>query len=74
MNGKMQLPISSLNECHSEEYEFNFDTVFSYFLTNAELEKSKIVSTNPEVRALLNIPALYEEKQKQEDEEMDFEE
>jgi hypothetical protein len=57
----MQLPISSLNEKHREEYEFGLDPVFSYYLNQDELYQIKIVSVSPEVIALLDIPALYEE-------------
>jgi len=58
----MQLPISSLNEAHREEYEFNLDPVFTYYLEQEELDEIKIVSDNPAVRALLNIPALFDEE------------
>jgi len=59
----MQLPISSLNEKHREEYEFGLDPVFSYYLNQDELDQIKIVSVGPEVRALLDIPALYEDEE-----------
>jgi hypothetical protein len=45
----MQLPISSLNEKHTEEYEFNLDLVFSYYLKREELEQIKVVSNDAEV-------------------------
>ena len=55
----MQLPISSLNEKHREEYEFGLDPVFAYYLDREELDEIKVASDSPDVRALLNIPALY---------------
>ena len=56
----MQLPISSLNEYHREEYEFNLDPVFVYYLEQEDLNEIKIVSDSPEVQSLLNIPALFD--------------
>jgi hypothetical protein len=63
----MQLPISSLNEKHREEYEFGLDSVFVYYLEREELDEIKIVSDNAEVKALLNIPALYDNVEEQKD-------
>jgi hypothetical protein len=67
LNGPMQLPISSLNERHREEYEFGLDPVFAYHLEREELDEIKIVSANAEVKALLNIPALYDNVEEQKD-------
>ena len=58
------MPISSLNEKHREEYEFGLDPVFAYYLDREELDEIKVVSDSPDVRALLDIPALYEEEEK----------
>ena len=59
------MPISSLNEKHREEYEFGLDQVFSYYLKGEELDEIKVVSDSSDVKALLNIPALYNEEEEQ---------
>lgn len=77
LNGRMQLPISSLNEEHWEEYEFHFDSVFAYHLEREELNAITVISEDAEVKAILNIPALYEEEEEKKlpiEVEMDFEE
>jgi hypothetical protein len=58
LNGRMQLPISSLNEVHREEYELDLDPVFSYCIKHEELDTIRVDSDGSEVHALFNIPAL----------------
>jgi len=69
----MQLPIASLNGVHVEEYHHNLDPVFSYYLSGEELEEIKIVSQDPKVRALLNIPDIFEEENKKVEMDSDLE-
>mmetsp|Transcript_6353 Transcript_6353/g.4797 ORF Transcript_6353/g.4797 Transcript_6353/m.4797 type:complete len:170 (-) Transcript_6353:479-988(-) len=59
LNGTMQLPISSLNEYHTEEYELGLNPVFSYHLGREELEQICLESDDPNVKALLNIPSFF---------------
>ena len=39
----MKLPISSLNEQHTEKYNFKLDSHFKYSLSKQELETIKII-------------------------------
>ena len=61
----MQLPIATLNYVHQLEYHFGLEEMFSYHLTEKQLQGTKIKTNVLEVKALLHIPthSLWQEEE-----------
>ncbi len=55
--GKMQLPIATLNYTHRLEYHFELDSLFAYHLINKELSNIRLKTGVKEVKALLHVSA-----------------